>query len=44
LWCLTSYLPGLVSNYSPLDLCLLSSYDYGHKPLTPGWEISFNEV
>jgi hypothetical protein len=36
-----NYLPGLASNHSPPDLCLLSSWDYRGEPLVPGLEISF---
>jgi hypothetical protein len=27
---------GLALNHDPPDLCLLSSWDYRHKPLVPG--------
>jgi hypothetical protein len=33
---LENYLPRLAVNLDPLDLCLLSSQDYGCKPLMPG--------
>jgi hypothetical protein len=31
------YLSGLASNCNPPDLCLVSSYDYRHEPLAPGY-------
>jgi hypothetical protein len=35
-WSLTNFLPRLVSNYDPPDLCLPRSWDYSSKPLHPG--------
>jgi hypothetical protein len=32
-WCLTNFLPGLVSNLHPPDLCLPNSWDYICEPL-----------
>jgi hypothetical protein len=32
---------GLASNYHPPDLCLLSSWDYRHEPLTPSLFLLF---
>jgi hypothetical protein len=34
-WGLTNFLPGLVSNLEPPDLCLLSSWCYISEPLCP---------
>jgi hypothetical protein len=31
--------PGLALNCDPLDLCLLSSWDYRREPLVPGFII-----
>jgi hypothetical protein len=36
------YLPRLASNHDPLDLCLLSSWNYRREPLAPGSTIPFN--
>jgi hypothetical protein len=33
-----NYLPGLALNCDPLALCLLSSWDYRHEPLVPGFQ------
>jgi hypothetical protein len=33
-----NYLLGLASNCDPPDLCLLTSQDYRHESLAPGWD------
>jgi hypothetical protein len=34
-WGLHNFLFGVALNYDPPDLCLLSSYDYGHESTHP---------
>jgi hypothetical protein len=35
-WGLSNYLPGLVLNFDPPKLSLLSSWGCAHEPLAPG--------
>jgi hypothetical protein len=39
-----NYLPGLVLNHNPPDLCLLSSWDYRCEPQVPDPIFDFEET